>query len=219
MTNPYGQPGQDPQQAGGYQQSGGYPQSGGFQQPGTPPGGYQQPGTPPGGYAQPAYPSAPSYPSSGQNPNQLLNTRPGSATAAAVLGFVQAGITLITTILMLIGLAGVGSGGEGGELALAWIVTLAQALGAALLIYGGVQLVSGTGRTIFLAGVGVELAICLYYLIRILSLDTSGELPGASELKSSAAMIPILFAVMPVIALCLALTGNVATWAQSKRAR
>ena len=210
MTNPYGQPGQDPQQAGGYQQSGGYPQSGGF----------QQPGTPPGGYAQPAYPSAPSYPNSGyNNPNQLTNTRPGSATAAAVLGFVQAGITLITTILMLIGLAGVGSGGDGGELALAWIVTLAQALGAALLIYGGVQLISGTGRTIFLAATGVELAICLYYLIRILSLDTSSELPGASELKSSAAMIPILFAVMPVIALCLALTGNVAAWAQSKRTR
>jgi hypothetical protein len=213
MTNPYGQPGQDPQQAGGYQQSGGYPQSGGFQQPG--------PGTPPGGYAQPAYPSAPSYPStpgSGYSPNQMVNTRPGSATGAAVLGFVQAGITLVTTILMLFALAGAPSGADGGELAMAWIVTLAQALGAALLIYGGVQLIGGKGRTIFLAGMGVELAICLYYLIRILSLDTSDNLMGASELKSSAAMIPILFAVMPVIGLCLALTGSARAWAQSKQA-
>jgi hypothetical protein len=214
MTNPYGQPGQDPQQAGGYQQSGGYPQSGGFQQPG--------PGTPPGGYAQPAYPTAPSYPSTpggGYSPNQMVNTRPGSATGAAVLGFVQAGITLVTTILMLFGLAGVGSGVDSGELALAWIVTLAQALGAALLIYGGVQLIGGSGRTIFMAAAGVEIAICLYYLIRILALDTSNELPGASELKSSAAMIPILFAVMPVIGLCLALTSSAGAWSQSKQAR
>src|SRR5439155_8860144 len=100
------------------------------QQPyGTPPGGFQQQG----GYPQQAgYPVAPGYaPPMGSGPTE----KPGAITGSAVLAFIQAGITLITTGLIFIGLFAAGSdaGAEG------WLLAIAQLAGIILLIFGAVQ--------------------------------------------------------------------------------
>ncbi|HEU5474505.1 MAG TPA: hypothetical protein VFV67_27995 [Actinophytocola sp.] len=183
---------------------------------------FASPPSPPGGIPQPSiYPSAPSYPAAGypQYPPQYsaqyppqhapAGFRPGTATAAAVLAFVQAGITLLTTCF---GMIGVASGETQDEFAsgVAWLVLLAQLVGVALLIAGGVQLVHGTGRTILIIGTALELAICLVYLIAF------ATLPGVDEDTLGMKVVMIgsatFLAIMPVISLALACTGSVVQW-------
>lgn len=193
MTNPYGQPGQP----GGYD-----PQSGGFQQP----GGYPQ--------QAPGYPMAPHY----GHHQQLPVEKPGSVTGAAVLGFIQAGITLITTALIFIGLLAAGSDGDGGELALGWLVALAQTAGIVLLIFGAVQLLSGTSRALYVTGAGIEIAVSLYYFIRIVAAD-SGGIGKLEDIKAAGSVIPIMFAVLPVIGLILALGSACTRYLRARAVR
>ena len=112
MTQPYGQ---QPDPAGGYPQSGGYRRARGTRRlratprgrravtrstagrlqqgyPQSPPGGYP----PAPGYGEGMPPAPPEY---GQGPMR----RPGAVTAAAVLAFVQAGITTIPAVMQLVG--------------------------------------------------------------------------------------------------------------------
>jgi len=202
MTQPYGQQ-PDP--------SGGYPQQGG-----TPPGGYPQQGTPPGGY-----PQAPGYSSMPQAPQEYTQgpiPRPGSVMAAAVLAYVQAGITSITTVLAFIGL---GTGDiTGGDLILELLVAIAQAVGIVLLIMGGVQFAAGKSRNLLVAGCALELVICLYYLIRFLTVDTDGV---DQQLVNAATgvmiFIVVFFATMPTISLIMSLGSGATQFLESRRAR
>ncbi|TDV43670.1 hypothetical protein [Actinophytocola oryzae] len=231
MTQPYGQePGQ---QGGGYPQ-GGYPQTPGQGQPaqgypqsppyGQPAQGYPQspaygqpqgyPQTPAQGYPQASpygsMPAAPPEYSSGPIP------RPGTITAAAVLGYVQAGITLIPTILMLIGVAQGTS--NGGDVALGWLIVVAQLVGAALLIAGGVQIMGGKGRALLIAGAAVELAVCVYWIIQAAAVESEGidaDLVDAG--KGVIIGIAIFFAIMPTISLVMALGSNTTQFLQSRR--
>ena len=191
MTQPYG--GQQPQQPGGQQ-----PGSGGFQQPGGPnpnSGGHQQPG---------GYPQAPGYqqgyggmPSAPEERGGGPVARPGVTTAAAVLAFVQGGITLITTGILLIGLAALQSleddasaGGVEiqGSLTEAWLVCFVQLVGVGLLIWAGVKLMSGTAGNLFIIAAALQLVLCVYWLVR-----------------GAAPFVPVILAVMPIVALVLVL--------------
>jgi hypothetical protein len=213
MTQPYGQqPGNFGQQPGGYPQQGGYPQS--------PPGGFPQ--SPPAGYPQQGgYPQAPSYaPGSGGLPQAPPDqghggpvTRPGSATAAAVLGFVQGGITTITTLLIIAGLVSADAQASVGG----WLLAIAQTAGIVLLIWGGVKLMTGGGRGIFLAGAVLELLICGYYIIRFVTVDTGG-FKLAEDFKSAGVLIALIFAVMPAIGLILSMGGATTQFLTSRRA-
>jgi hypothetical protein len=144
--------------------------------------------------------------------------RPGSVMAAAVLAYVQAGITSITTILAFIGLA---SGDiSGGDLILELLVAIAQAVGIALLIMGGVQFAAGKSRNLLVAGCALELAICLYYLIRFLTVDTDGV---DQQLVNAATgvmiFIVVFFATMPTISLIISLGSSSTQFLESRRAR
>ncbi|HVK25143.1 MAG TPA: hypothetical protein VM677_27615 [Actinokineospora sp.] len=216
MTQDWGQGqgqggyGQDPQQQGfpqapGYpQQGGGHPQQGGYPQaPGYP----QQ-----GGYAQPGYQQAGGLPMApaeygGGGPV----ARPGAATSAAVLSFVQAGITTITTILVLAGAANNGQPES-------WAFGLAQTVGVILLIMGGVQLMQGKNRTLLVAGNVLEIAISLGYAIMFGLIETQGFdlVEGA---KATLIVIAALFAVMPVISVIQAQGGSTTHYLQSRRGR
>jgi hypothetical protein len=77
---------------------------------------------------------------------------------------------------------------------------------------------SGTSRGLYLVGAGVELAICLYYLISIVGSDTGG-ISVLSDMKAAATVIPIVFAVMPLIGLILALGQGTSRYIQAKRGR
>lgn len=191
MTQPYG--GQQPQQPGGQN-----PGSGGFQQPGGPnpnSGGYQQPGGYPQapGYQQ-GYGGMPSAPEERGGGGPV--PRPGATTAAAVLAFVQGGITLITTGILLLGLAALQSleddasaGGVEiqGSLTEAWLVCFVQLIGVGLLIWGGVKLMSGTAGNLFVIAAALQLVLCVYWLVR-----------------GAAPFVPIVLAVMPIVGLVLA---------------
>lgn len=226
MTQPYGQqPGQPGQPGGGYPQ-GGYPQTPGQGQPaqgypqsppyGQPAQGYPQSpayGTPAQGYPQaPGYgamPPAPPEYSSGPIP------RPGTATTAAVLAFVQAGITLIPTVIFLAGLFNA-TGAAAEDAALGWAVVIFQVLGAVLLIVGGVQILGGKNRAMIVAGAAVELAICVFWIIRVAAIDSQG-LDVVDAGKGVIIGIAIFFAIMPTISLVMALGGTTTQYLQSRR--
>ena len=234
MTQPYGQ--QPDPSGGGYPQGGypqGYPQTPGQGQPAqgyppSPPYGqpaqgyppsppYGQPaqsppyGQPAQGYQYGAMPSAPPEYSSGPIP------RPGVVTAAAVLAYVQAGITLIPTVLMLAGMVGA-DGGSGEDAAFGWIIVLAQVAGAALLITGGVQIMGGKSRTMMIVGTGIELAVCLGWVVRVALIDSNGI--GEDVIDAGKGVLigfAIFFAIMPVISLVLSLGASTTQFLQSRR--
>lgn len=231
MTQPYGQQ-PDPQGGypqGGYPQGGvpqGYPQTPGQGQPAqgypqSPPYGQpaqpQYPQSPPYGQPAPQYPygsmpAAPAEYSSGPIP------RPGTVTAAAVLGYIQAGITLIPTILMLAGLVSSDTSGAAEDAALGWIIVLAQIAGAALLIAGGVQIMGGKSRSVMVAGAGLEVAISLFWIIRVALIDSEGvDVIDAG--KGVIIGIAIFFAIMPTISLVMSLGASTTQFLESRRGR
>jgi uncharacterized membrane protein len=153
------------------------------------------------------------YPqAAGYGPPQV--DKPGAITGAAVLGFIQAGLTLITTGLIFAGLAGAGSDG-GAE---GWLIALAQLAGLVMLIFGAVQLLSGSSRTLFVVATGLELVLCLYWFIRIVAVDSAG-LSIVQDAKAIAAVGPLFFAVLPLIGLILALGSGPTRYIQAKRGR
>jgi hypothetical protein len=235
MTQPYGQ-----QPDGGYPQ-GGHPQTPGQGQPaqgypqsppyGQPAQGYPQ--SPP--YGQPAqgYPQGQAYggqpPGYGAMPSAPPEYsagpigRPGTATAAAVLAFVQAGLTAIPGVLQLINAPKNGGLGGNPPTGVMVIVAIAEVLGVALLIVGGVQLLGGRSRNIIMAGAALELALCVYWVIWAASL--SSTLAGDEDFAVAAMNtgkgvligFAIFFAVMPTITLIMSAGASTTQFLQSRR--
>jgi hypothetical protein len=198
----YGQQGYEQQgygqQPAGYGQQA-YPQQPAYGQP-PPAGGYQQPGfAQPGGYPQQAFGAPTAAP------------RPGSITAAAVLAFVQGGRVVIASIIVLGAGASVMSSGfnEVGSVG-TWFTILAilgLACGA-LLIVGGAKAFSGN-LNLLTIGCAVSLVLSLGWLIFSMS----------NGLDFGMALIwPLIFAVLPAIAIGMAMSGNSQTWAKAKTA-
>lgn len=182
-----GQPGQSPYGPGeSYGQQPSYsppPQYGGYPPVETQYGGqYAQQ---PHGFGQAGYP--PQYGTPYGAPSGAQ--RPGAALAAAVLSYIQAGVVLISSFFVLAG------GTEVTELLLLGIV---QLVSVGLLIFGAVQITAGSGRNMLIAACVLQLALVVYYLIRIASLDAL----DAADF-SGAVVIPLFFAVMPAVALGL----------------
>ena len=168
---------------------------------------------PPGNFNQgqgqgPAYGAMPAAP---QEASSGPIARPGGVTAAAVLAFVQAGITAIPGVMAVAGSANVGGGdGEG------WASTIAILVGVALLIVGGVQLMGGKNRNILLIACGLELLISLYFIIRIGTIDSQG-VEAVDYGKGVIIGFAVFFAIMPVISLVLSLGSSATQFLQSRR--
>lgn len=131
----------------------------------------------------------------------------GDRIVIMVLALVQAGITLIITGILMIGLlltdvdveptasanvatpflsttAGdVETSASPGEL---WTISLAQLIGVALLISGGVRLASDRARALLPIAASVQVALCAYWLLR-----------GADSLT------PVMLAVIPLVTVVL----------------
>lgn len=205
----YGQPGQyNPQGQQAYPPTGpqGYPQSAPQSAPqpayggGYPQQGYQQQGygAYPGGY--------------GGAPME----KPGAVTGSAVLGFIQAGLTLISTALLFIGVAGSGSDAPA-EL---WIVAIVQLAGIVLLIFGSVQLMGGQKRSLYLVAVLLQIAISLYWLIRaLIGLGGAFDLPGVGRAVGVLIVIVAVFTIAPLIGLILSLGSSVTRYLASRAGR
>jgi hypothetical protein len=161
---------------------------------------------PPGDYnqGQPGYgamPPAPPEYSGGPV------ARPGTVTAAAVLAFVQAGVTLICTIFVMTVLGAVSSAASesvGGfeidesGLAIAWVIAIAALIGSGLLIWAGVKELGGTGSMLMMIANGLQIVISLVWLIQGTPLG-------------------IAFMIMPIIALVLAMGGAAKQYEASKQ--
>jgi hypothetical protein len=136
--------------------------------------------------------------------------RPGTVTTAAVLGFVQAGLTIIATIILMIGLAAVqdvvndaesinGVDVDGGGLALLWIAGFVALIGAGLLIWGSAKALGGTAGNLLVIAAALQIVLCVFWLIE------------------GAGIIPILLIVMPIIALVMSLVGPAKQYEASKK--
>ncbi|TCO46688.1 hypothetical protein [Actinocrispum wychmicini] len=202
MTNEYGQQQPYPGQQPGY-----------GQQPGQPGYGYP-PQTPPGG--QPVYAGQP-YPQGAPGYGQMPIEKPGTITGAAVLAFIQAGITLITTIIITMGLINASS--VTGGLGEGYAVMIAQFLGVVLLIVGSVQLLNGSSRGLFLVATGLEVVIALYWAIRFGSAINAGGIGAIENFRNSLIVIALGYAVLPVIALILGAGSGVGRYIQAKQGR
>lgn len=158
------------------------------------PYGYPQPYGYPGGY-----PPAPTGPA-----------RPGLATAAIVLGYVNAGLLILAGALLLFGASiisdlenGLGSGTDyGTELALDGFVNL---VAAGLLIAGAVMF-SGRrsgGRIMFAAANAIVLLEAVYWLVRFSDdrFDTQSYIVWA-----------VLFSALAALGLAFSFAGDVTRW-------
>lgn len=182
---------------------------------GPPPTGYPQEYTasyPAPGYAQPAYGAyAPGYPPPGYPappPLQFRPLRPGVTTAAAVLGFVTAGLLIIGSLFLFSSAQFVHEFGAAwsqdphaitNELSLDGVVNLCA---AALLIPGGVMLTGGKALGQSLVAVGSIVVVCesVYWIIRARS-DYAGALVFA-----------VIFGGLAVAALTTAYAPVTRTW-------
>jgi hypothetical protein len=151
-------------------------------------------------------------------------SRPGVATAAAVLAFVQAGITAIPGVLQLIGAASNNNANTAAgnpPTAVLLLVAIAELAGVALLIVGGVQLMGGKSRTMMIAGCALELAICVYWIIYAASIDSNIAGEAAADLMNAGKGVligfAIFFAIMPTISLVMSVGATTTQFLQSRR--
>jgi hypothetical protein len=170
------------------------------------PYGQQPPGNQNQGPGYGAMPPAPPEYSSGPI------GRPGATTAAAVLAFVQAGITAIPGVMSVAGASSVGGGNAEG-----WLSTIAILAGVALLIVGGVQLMGGKDRNLLVIACALEVAISLYFIIRVASVDSEG-IEAVDYGKGVIIGFAVFFAIMPAISFILARGAATTQYLQSRRA-
>jgi hypothetical protein len=174
-----------------------------YQQPGYQPPGYGPTGYPPGpyppaGYPPQGYPPG-SYPSGG---SPFGPVKPGVITAAAVLAFVQAGLLVFGGLVSFAGarvLADLDVSVDGPGLLT--VLGILAVVAAGLLIAGGV-LVHQRKPALLIAGSAVSLALSAWWLVLLSQ--------GSAEVT-----LPLVFAVLPIIALCLVLGGAAKNWTRS----
>ncbi len=149
--------------------------------------------------------------------------RPGVVTAAAVLAYVQAGITGVIALILFVGLFA--RAPSTGALLVDVLVVLATATGAALLIAGGVRLTGGRGRVPLVVACVLEFAICVYYIVVFATLSASeidptnelDEVPGGLGVaRGTMVFIAIFFAIMPTISLALACGRSATAFLRSR---
>lgn len=194
--------GQEPQYP-----SGQYP--GGQHPPGQsqyPPGQYPQPYGYPQPYAYPMpYTGAPSGPQ-----------RPGLVVAAAVLGYVNAGLLILAGALLLFGASiandiqrASGTGTDyGTEFALDGFANL---VAAGLLIGGAVMFVGrkSTGRILFTVGNAIVVAAAIYWVVRF---------HGDHVDRAGYIIYALLFGALAVLPLAFSFAGGVNGWLAGKGA-
>ena len=167
--------------------------------PYAPPAPYSAPafgGYPPAGYQYvPMYPMVPAVP-----------RKPGGAVAAAVLGFVQSAFVLLGALVILTGAAGFDSidNSLSSEFTVVGILTL---ISGGLLIAGGVTILNRR-PALLSVGCGLSVAISVYFVIRLS--DYSG--------LDFALWLPLIYAVLPIIAIALSLGADVRAWSRARNA-
>lgn len=119
--------------------------------------------------------------------------RPGSISAAATLGFLQALISTAAALGMMF-FSWVADSGFWGEDELGaglWALCAVALVGAVLLVAGGVRLRNGTGRGLFLTAIVLQVVLCLFWTAFL-------------YLNDDVFFVPLLIAGVPLTAFFLA---------------
>lgn len=142
--------------------------------------------------------------------------RPGVAVSAAVLAFVQSGITTITTLVVL-GVAMLRTGTQATVAHGLWIL---QAIAVVALIVGGVLLLLGKTRVVLTAGNVLHLVLSLLWVVvaaRVPGADLDPEEPEGA--KGALVVFAVVFSVLPVISLIQAGVQSTGTWLRAQQGR
>lgn len=139
--------------------------------------------------------------------------RPGQVTGAAVLGYVEAGLLMISSLFVFAGASIVNdtasalSAGDGGITAQFVLAGMANLIAAALFIAGGAMFTGAnpTGRVLLVAAITLTAVTALFWVIRF---HAGGIVVWA-----------IAFLTMPAITACLAFGRSVNAWLQLPRPR
>lgn len=121
-----------------------------------------------------------------------MTARPGSVTAAATLGFLQAAISAVAALGMLVlsWVADSGFWGDDDLGAVLWAACAVGLVGAVLLVAGGVRLRAGR-RGLFLTAVVLQVLLCLFWT-------------GYLYVNDDVFFVPLLIAGVPLTAFFLA---------------
>lgn len=149
--------------------------------------------------------------------------RPGLTTAAAVLGFVQAGLAIFGGLITLVAALGSavddaadlrsGTDPLGAEvaqnLALTTVVGALVVLGGGVAIAGSVLLIGGRDRVFYVVGMALQLAFCiLYFTLGAIVAHRIDQLRGPFGRPDNPAygfmVIAVFFAVLPIVGLVFA---------------
>ena len=182
----------------------GAPQYGGPQygapQYGAPQYGASQYGASPSPYGAPQYGGYPAPAVGGYD----VARRPGTVTAAAVIGFVFGGLLIVFCLLGLIGLAAtsdtIRNRYGSGLLAVTFVILLVRLAMGGLYIWGGVRALRGQGRTMLIVVSAIELALALIGLVVRVGGTSSTGLVGV--------IIDLLFVAPILILILLPASGN-----------
>jgi hypothetical protein len=125
--------------------------------------------------------------------------RPGVATAAAVLGFVTAGLTLLMSVVFL----GVQFSGDGDTSTAVLLLGIPCAAG---LIVGGVRLLGRRShQVLFTSAVAAVLVLILAFIVGL------ATLPGRDDVAGLGVML-LVAAPLPIVTACLAASRTIAGW-------
>lgn len=136
----------------------------------------------------------------GPPPSRPDPRRPGIATAAAVLGFVEAGLALLWLLPSLVAGLALGASSSPG-----WFFTLVAVLvGCGGLLLGGVRLLRGAGWRLLVGTTAVEIAALV---TPVLIGSVVGAAPGAVVV-----VVLVVLLALPATRLGLLLPRRVSAW-------
>jgi hypothetical protein len=138
--------------------------------------------------------------------------RPSVTTAAGVLAFAQAAATALASAVVVTALITIASFGSveiarqagiyiGGTIAEGWVAVVVQLAGVVVLIVAGRRVLAGTGERLYLAAMGLQIVLCVYWLIR-----------GAF------ALVPLALLIMPLLGVILLLGAASQQYIRSRSA-
>jgi hypothetical protein len=181
---------------------------------------------PPGGWGQPPWP-APGYPAYGWAPGwgpvpPAGPRRPGQVVGAAVLAFVQAAVTAISTfyVFVLASVLGIATAEAGVALPddARGLATEGRVLagfglvGVVALVAGGALVLNNRRRSswvMLVAALGLEVVLAGYWIVRLLVLG--GEIRGEDP-TGIFVTVGVLLALLPLTALGLLCSGPARRW-------
>lgn len=134
--------------------------------------------------------------------------RPGALTAASVLGFVHAGLSIVGGLVLLFAFAVVDAEDRASDAGAVLVAVLFQFAVCGFLIHASVVLLRGRSRQLFQACTACMIALSVFYFFiyieRLSQVPDDALYAGGKDELSGSLVVPVVFAALAIVALCLA---------------